>query len=286
MTSNNYVWFNGEILPRSDVRIDLEDRGYQFADGVYEVIRLYGGRPFALMPHLERLERSAAGIRINLPIEKSDLAEQILHLIERNAETEGMVYLHLTRGCAPRNHRFPADCTPTILFYTRPLAPVPAPGDAPGIKLITLPDDRWKRCWIKSIALLANVLAKDEAARAGAEEAIFIDNRIATECCSSNLFIVTGGTLVTHPVGPKVLPGITRAVLLDEAAKLGIIVEERPIHESELREAEEIFITSTTKEVQWCNDLDGRPVGQGRQGLITLGLHRALAARVAAETGA
>jgi D-alanine transaminase len=277
-TDQQLVWFNGEILPRSEVRIDVEDRGYQFADGVYEVIRLYDGRPFALMPHLQRLQRSAEAIHIRLPIPPEELARQVHRLIEQAGVQQGMVYMQITRGCAPRNHIFPG-CRPTVLFYARPLPASERPTDR-GVRLITLPDERWKRCWIKSIALLANVLAKNQAVAAGAEEAIFLDEGMATECSASNLFAIVQGRLITAPAGTKVLPGITRAYLLEIAAELGVPLEERLIPEMELRSADELFITSTTREIDWCYELDGRPVGNEKMGPVTQTLKEALSARI------
>src|SRR4051812_23149576 len=160
---NELVWINGVVSPLSAARIGVEDRGYQFADGVYEVIRLYDGRPFTLREHLERLERSAAGIRMDLGTDRDALSPEILRFLPRTGVRDGMVYLQATRGCSTRNHLFPTNCKPTLLFYARPLPPVAIPGAGEGATLHTVPDERWKRCWIKSIALLPNVMAKNEA---------------------------------------------------------------------------------------------------------------------------
>ena len=230
---SDLVWLNGEILPISEARIGVEDRGFQFADGVYEVIRLYDGKPFTLKEHLDRLERSSGGIGLALPISKKELASEIQKLLAKSGVKEGMIYLQLTRGAAPRNHVHPAKVKPTLLFHTRVLPPAPKAGLVEGIKLISVPDERWKRCWIKSIALLANVLAKNAAIAAGAYEAAFIDDGCVTECSSSNVHMLSRGTLLTHPIGPKVLPGITRAVLLEIAQELGIPAIERPFTEAE-----------------------------------------------------
>src|SRR5438552_1728262 len=215
---SEWIWINGEIVPMSEARIGVEDRGFQFADGVYEVIRLYKGRPFTLDEHLARLEKSAAGISLPMPRPAAAIKSEIHRLIDATKVGEGMIYLQLTRGHALRNHVFPADARGTLLFYARELEPLPAAVEAtPPVKIVSAPDERWKRCWIKSIALLPNVLAKNAAVAAGGDEAVFIDEGFVTECSASNLFAVIGGKLVTCPVGPKVLPGITRAVLLDEA---------------------------------------------------------------------
>lgn len=286
---SDLIWINGETIPMSEARIGVEDRGFQFADGVYEVIRLYNGKPFTLGPHLERLEKSAAGIELPLPLGREELSRQIGRLIAASGVRGGMVYLQLTRGVAPRNHVFPdaggkSSAKPTLLFYARPLPPPQDPGEGEGVKLLAVPDERWKRCWIKSIALLPNVLAKNAAVTKGFDEAVFVDNGAVTECSASNLLAVIGGKLVTHPIGSKVLPGITRAVLIECAAELALAVDERRISEEEALRAEELFITSTTREVSWVARWNERYIGQGRCGPITKRLHAALRRRVMAET--
>jgi D-alanine transaminase len=269
------VWINGQIVPMSEAKIGIEDRGFQFADGVYEVIRLYDGKAFTLDRHLQRLVNSAKGIKLAPSESASGLESEIESFVDRAAIGTGMVYLQLTRGQSERNHAFPK-CEPTLLFYVRELDPVPEPGSGPGVKLVTVADERWKRCWIKSIALLPNVLAKNEALAAGADEAVFVDDGILTECSSSNLFVVRGGRVLTHPVGSKVLPGVTRAVLLEIAPSIGVKIDERPIEEAEAINADEIFITSTTREISWASKWNGRPIGGGQCGPITLKLHQAL----------
>jgi D-alanine transaminase len=281
---SQWIWINGEIVPMSDARIGVEDRGFQFSDGVYEVIRLYNGRPFTLTPHLARLEQSCKGIQMPLPLPQEAITDAIGKIVERSGVREGMVYLQVTRGVSPRNHIYPAQPTSTALCYARELPPVPNPGEGEGVKLLSVADDRWKRCWIKSIALLADVLAKNQAVAAGADEAVFVENGVVTECSASNLFAVIGSKLVTHPVGSKVLPGITRAVLLECAAELGIEVDERPLREEEATRANELFITSTTREVSWVARWNDRYIGQARCGPMTLRLHRALQQRVRQET--
>jgi D-alanine transaminase len=268
------IWINGETMPLSEARISVEDRGFQFADGVYEVIRLYNNKPFALDAHLRRLEKSAGGIQLALP-GAVDLKSEITRFLPRAPQRDGMIYLQLTRGVAQRNHAFP-ESKPTLLFYTRALPALPEPSAAEGVKLLSVPDERWKRCWIKSIALLPNVLAKNQALASGADEAVFIDGAIVTECSASNFFAVAAGRLVTHPVGAKVLPGITRDVLLEIAPTLGVAVEERPLREEEVQDADELFITSTTREISWVKSGNNRQVRPGRLGPITAKLHAAL----------
>jgi D-alanine transaminase len=280
----DWIWINGEIIPMADARIGVEDRGFQFADGVYEVIRLYGRKPFTLDQHLDRLSQSAQGIELPVPLNRPTLASEIAKLIAKSDVGDGMIYLQLTRGAAPRNHLFPENAKPTLLFYARPLPPPQLPGEGEGVKLVAVPDDRWKRCWVKSIALLPNVLAKNKAVAAGADEAVFVDGGVVTECSASNLFAVIGGKLVTHPVGSKVLPGITRAVLLECAETLNIQVDERAFVEEEAIRASELFITSTTREVSWVARWNDRYIGQARCGPMTFALHQELRRRVVAQT--
>jgi D-alanine transaminase len=283
---NELIWLNGEVVPMSEARVGVEDRGYQFADGVYEVVRLYDGRPFTLREHLDRLERSAADIRIAPPMPKAQLAGEIEKFLPRAGVKDGMIYLQLTRGCAARNHVFPQPpCRPTLLFYVRPLPPVAAPGTGPGVKLLSVADERWNRCWIKSIALLANVLAKNEAVDKGCDEAVFVQDGFVSECSASNFFAVAGGKVITHPVGPKVLPGITRMVLMGIAKGLEVPFVERPVSEAEALAADEVFITSTTREISWVGEWNGRKIGSGACGPVSLKLHRAMQERVREETG-
>ena len=281
---NELIWINGEVMRLADAKVGVEDRGYQFADGVYEVIRLYDGRPFTLREHLDRLEKSAAGIRMTLPMPPAALALEVLQFVPRAKVRDGMVYLQATRGCAARNHVFPKHCKPTVLFYVRELAPLDEPGEADGAALHTVPDERWRKCWIKSIALLPNVLAKNDAVAAGADEAVFVEGGVVSECSASNLFVVRGGKVMTHPVGPNVLPGITRAVLQQVAKQVGVEWVERPLRFDEAQGADEVFITSTTREISWVSKWDGKSVGGAKCGPVTLTLHRALRERVLQET--
>ena len=274
------VWINGESMSLADACISVEDRGFQFAEGVYEVVRIYDGTPFALRQHLERLEHSRIAIDLTSPIAINDLELEIFHLTRRSRVLNGSLYIQLTRGSAPRNHLYPAVAKPTLLFYIRELNSVAPAGSTSGCSLISVPDERWHRCWIKSISLLANTLARNAAAAAGADEAAFVDDGLVTECSSSNLFAVIDGSLVTAPVGPRVLPGITRAVLLELAAALHIPVQQRALRYAEALNADEIFITSTLREVGWVSRWDGQTIGDGCCGPTTLRLQKAFLERI------
>jgi D-alanine transaminase len=276
---------NGKTMSMADAKVGVEDRGYQFADGVYEVIHIYNGRPFTLSEHLQRLERSCEGVRLGKVFDCPTLARQITLFVEDHGPAEGMVYLQITRGEAPRGHVFPKHWEPTILFYCRPLPGVAAPGAGRGIKLHTVADERWHKCWIKSIALLANILAKNEAVDAGADEAVFVDNGLITECSTSNFFAIINNQLVTHPVGSKVLPGVTRLVLLQIAREIGIPVAERPLQEAEARSASEVFICNTTHELEWVSTWDGK-IQSKQCGAVTRQLHEAYCRRVRRDTAA
>ena len=278
------AYFNGAIVPMSQAHVGVEDRGFQFADGVYEVVRFYNGRTFTLREHMERLQRSAEGISLALPMSIEKIGEAICDFMPRCGLRDGTIYLQLTRGVAPRNHLFPKTPTSTLLFYAKPLPPQNEPGQGEGVKLLAVEDERWKRCWVKSIGLIGHILAKNEAAAKGYDEAAFVEHGIVSECSSSNLFAVLGGKLITHPVGAKVLPGITRLVVLQCAEQLGIKVEERPLREEEVQRADELFITSTTREIAWVARWNERYVGQGKCGAMTIKLHRGVRDRVRAET--
>jgi D-alanine transaminase len=219
-----------------------------------------------------------------MPMAEATLKAEIAKLIAESGVGEGMIYLQLTRGHAPRNHVFPKTAGSTLLFYARPLEPLPPVESNPAVTLLTVEDERWRRCWVQSIALLPNVLAKNAAVAAGADEAVFVENGLVSECSASNFFAVIGGRLVTHPVGPKVLPGITRAVLFECAREVGVAVEERPLTLAEAKAADEVFITSTTREISPVGTWDGQAVAA--RGDVRLKLHRAFRERIARETKA
>lgn len=266
--SSVYVYLDGDFLPYDQARIPVEDRGFMFADGVYEVIKSYRGRPLRLAEHLDRLARSCREVRLPLPA--ADLAGIAQELMTRNRLTavDATIYIQLTRGVAPRNHIFPAQTTPTVLVICRPAPPSAAAAHPEGVAAITVPDTRWRRCDIKAIGLLPNVLAKQQAAEAGAYEALFVRDGWAVEGSSSNLFAVIAGQLTTHPATSDILHGITRAIALELAMEMGIPVCERPLPLAELKTASEVFFASTVAELAPVVQLDGQSIGAGRPGPV------------------
>jgi D-alanine transaminase len=271
------VYLNGSYLPGDQASISVEDRGYLFADGVYEVVRIIRGTPHLMDEHLARM---AAGLR-ELRIEfdgVGKLGAVASRLIEENRlhDDDATLYLQVTRGAAPRKHAFPAPGTPpTVLALARRYTPHPASYYEEGVSVITVPDIRWARCDIKSIALLPNVLANQQAHEAGAHEALLVRDGVVLEGSQSNLFAVRDGVLITYPRCNYILPGITRELVLRIASRLGIPTSEAPIYFDQLHRQDELFLTGTTTEVMPITVVDGRPVGGGAPGPIT---HRLLAA--------
>lgn len=280
MTRAAYV--NGRFVPLAAATIGIEERGLQFAHGVYEVLKAVGGRLVDLDRHLERLERSAAAIEVPLPMSRGALVLLLEELLRRNRLRDAAVYVQVSAGVAPRNHAWPPGLRPSLVATVRPARFPTAAEMASGVRVITMPDERWARCDIKSIALLPNVLAKQRAAAAGCREAWLIDrDGLVTEGASSNAWIVDrDGTLVTRPLGPAILGGVTRAVLLELARAHGIAVAERPFRLEEAQAAREAFLTSTTSLVLPVTEIDGRPIANGRPGSLTLRLARLYAAHV------
>lgn len=254
---------NGEYLPLDEVRIPALDRGFIFGDAVYEVIPVYGGGLFRLEAHLQRLENSMAAIRIDNPYSRERWRELLGTLVARNGGGEQSVYLQVTRGVAPRNHAFPAGATPTVFAMSRSAERGHAPKP---MRAITREDFRWQRCDIKSTALLANVLLRQEALDAGADEAVLLRGGQLTEGAATNVFVVRGGRAVTPPRSHLILPGITRDVVVELLAGAGLPVAEVPVSEAELRGADEIWLTSSTTEVAPVVELDGQPLGTDRPG--------------------
>jgi D-alanine transaminase len=268
MTRIAYV--NGEFVPLAEARISVLDRGFVFADGIYEVSAVLGGKLVDNDSHLNRLERSVGEIRLALPVSRARLVEIERELIRRNGLDEGMVYMQVTRGAADREFTFPKEApTPTLVAFTQAKGIVASPAAKTGIKVKTVPDLRWARCDIKSVALLAQVLAKQAAAEAGCQEAWMVKDGFVTEGGSSSAFIVTrDNVVVTRPNSNAVLPGCTRKALLALAAEGRISVEERLFSVEEALGAAEAFMTSASTFVYPIVEIDGRPVGAGKPGPV------------------
>lgn len=262
------AYVNGEFLPLERAMIHVEDRGFQFADSVYEVVRTYHGKPFAVDEHLARLFRSLESIRLPHKFTTSQLHSLIEEAAKRAAFPEAVIYLQVTRGRAPRHRGFPAKSEPTLVITVRELRST-AHLREQGVRVITVPDIRWTRCDIKSVALLANVLAYQAAKDAGANDALFVESDdTVNEATAGNVFVVIGGELVTSPKGPEILPGVTREKILQAARAAGISTREARISKAELYRAEEIFLTSTTSEVVPVIEVDGKKIGPGKPGPI------------------
>jgi D-alanine transaminase len=267
------VYLNGAFLPPEQAQISVFDRGFVFADGVYEVIPAYGGRPFRLPQHLARLDNSLAGIRLSNPLSAREWRTVFTRLVEAGGGGDQSVYLQVTRGPAERDHAFPKQIAPTVFAYSQTLKyPEPALLTV-GVAAITVPDIRWQRCDIKAIALLPNVLMRQQAIEQGVAEAILLRDGRMTEGSASNIFVVLKGTLVTPPKGPFILPGVTRDLALELAHAHGLACEERTVTESELRSAGEVMLSSSTKELLPITRLDGKPVGSGKPGPLHARLH-------------
>jgi D-alanine transaminase len=267
------VYLNGAFLPSEQAQVSVFDRGFVFADGVYEVIPAYGSRLFRLPQHLARLDNSLAGIRLPNPLAARDWQTMFTRLVEAGGAADQSVYLQVTRGRAERDHAFPKQITPTVFAYSQALK-YPEPAQlAAGVAAITVPDIRWQRCDIKAIALLPNVLMRQQATEQGAAEAILLRDGRMTEGAASNIFLVLKGTLVTPPKGPFILPGVTRDLALELARAHGLACEERAVTDSELRSAEELMLSSSTKELLPITRLDGKPVGSGQPGPLHARLH-------------
>jgi D-alanine transaminase len=272
------AYVNGRYRPLRDAHVHIEDRGYQFADGVYEVCEVRDGRLVDERRHLERLQRSLSELRIRLPMSPGALSVVLHETVRRNRVRDGIVYLQITRGAARRDHAFPSpDTPPAVVVTARTLDRDKGERAArEGIAVITVPDQRWPRVDIKSVALLPNVLAKQAAREQGAREAWLVDTQgFVTEGSSSNAWIVTADRkLVTRPADTGILRGISRTVLLDAIRAQGLALEERPFTVAEAADAREAFVTSASQIVLPVVKIDGKPVGSGAPGPVAATLRR------------
>lgn len=277
------AYLNGTIMPVNEAMVPIEDRGYQFGDGVYEYIASYQGRLFMLDAHLDRLERSMRELGY-VPLDRAQLAAAIADLFEQAGYPRAGIYIQITRGAAPRNHAYTDDLTHQVVMTIRAIQEVPASMRAEGAVVITVQDTRWGRCDIKTIQLLSNSMAKQRALASGCNDAIFVsDGGTVREGTSSNVFVVKNGGLLTHPLTPNILPGITRMVIIDICQEIGLAVAETFFDTETLYGADEVFLTGTVTEVLPVVTIDDNPIGTGKVGPITKRLYEALRRRALAD---
>jgi len=269
----NIVYLNGSFIPKEEASVSVMDRGFLFADGVYEVIPVYSGKLFRLDEHLSRLQRSLDAIRLQAPFKPEEWQAMLCELVDKNGGGNQALYLQVTRGIENiRDHRFPDQVKPTVFAMSNPITK-PSGKDlkhildnTPGISTITTKDIRWDRCDIKSISLLPNILLRQQALDAGAQEALLIKNGYLTEGAASNCFVIKDGVIFTPPKNKLILGGITRDLIIELARKNQIDCKEVPINEATLNNADEIWISSSTKEIVPVVELDNKAVGQGKVG--------------------
>jgi len=270
------AYLNGEIIPIEKAMVPIEDRGYQFGDGVYEFVASYEGRLFMLEEHLDRLERSLRELLYD-PIPRETIRRAVVGLFNQSGYPRAGIYIQVSRGVAPRNHAIAPGMAPQIVMTIRAVKELPEALRTKGATAITVRDTRWGRCDIKTIQLLSNSLAKQKALDSGCNDAIFVSNQnVVREGTSSNLFIVVGERLLTHPLTPNILPGITRLAILKICQEAGLAVQETFFETEELYGADEVFLTGTVTEVLPIVRIDGKPIGDGAVGSITRRLYKLL----------
>ena len=262
------VFLNGEFLPLANAKVSVLDRGFVFGDGVYEVVPVYSKVPFRLEEHLARLERSLAAVGIRDPYTREQWRGFIGGIVERQSFEDQAVYFQVTRGVAKRDHAFPSHAEPTVFMMSNPLVPPAAALVEAGAAAITARDNRWLRCDIKSISLIGNCLLRQLSAEADAAETILFRDGKLTEASASNVFIVKGGVIQSPPKNELILPGVTYDVAVELARADGLPLEFREVTEADVRAADEIWVTSSSKEVLAIVRLDGAPVGDGRPGPV------------------
>lgn len=281
----NTVFVNGSYVPKQEATISVFDRGFIFGDGVYEVVPVIAGKMVDKAYFIERLARSLGELEIEWPCSRDDVLAMLNELITRNALIEGMVYLQITRGIADRDFAFPADITSSIVAFSSELTLIDNPAARTGIPVMTTPDLRWKRRDIKSVNLLGQVLAKQNAVTRGGKEGWMIENGVITEGVSSSAYIVKDQVIITRPLSNEILPGIRRRTLLELCEKEGITLEQRLFTLDEALAADEAFISSATTIVLPVVSIDGSTIGTGEPGPITQKLRALYLARLKAEAG-
>ncbi|WP_455385075.1 D-amino acid aminotransferase [Acidihalobacter prosperus] len=268
------VYLDGRFVPIGDARVSVLDRGFLFGDGVYEVVPVYGGHLFRLGQHLDRLAASLAAVGIADPYDRAEWEALFVEMARRAGPGDHSVYLQITRGAdVRRDHVYPPDLKPTVFAMSSPLSGPPAEQLARGVSVRTLEDIRWDRCDIKAVTLLANVMLRQAAREAGADDAVLLRHGFALEGTASSLFMVHDGVLFTPPKSRHLLPGVTRDLVLELAEANGLAWREESIPETVLRRADEIWLTSSTREVMPVTRLDGEPVGDGMPGAVWKRMH-------------
>jgi D-alanine transaminase len=268
------VFLNGKFLPIEEARVPVLDRGFIFGDGVYELVPVYSRVPFRIEEHLARLERSLAETRIRNPYSRAEWRDIIAQLVAKQPFEDQGVYFQVTRGVAKRDHAFPKDATPTVFVMANPLVNPPREAVERGAEAVSAVDNRWHRCDIKSISLLGNILLRQLSADEGAAETILFRDGHLTEAAACNVFVVRGGVIQCPPKTNLILPGITYDVVLELAQSAQLPLEVRAVSEQETRTADEIWVTSSSKEVLAIVKLDGKPVGDGRPGPAFRRMHQ------------
>ena len=260
-------------MPVEEARVPVLDRGFIFGDGVYELIPVYSRVPFRMDEHLARLERSLAAVRIRNPYSRAEWRDIILQLVAKQGFEDQGVYFQVTRGVAKRDHAFPKDSVPTVFIMSNPLVNPPQELVERGAAALSAVDDRWRRCDIKSISLIGNCLLRQVSADAGAAETILFRDGKLTEASASNVFVVKGGVILSPPKSNLILPGITYDVIAEIAQAAGLPLEYRDVSEAEVRSADEVWVTSSSKEVLAIVTLDGQPVAGGKPGPVFRRVH-------------
>jgi D-alanine transaminase len=267
------VFLNGKFMPIEQAQVPVLDRGFIFGDGIYELVPVYSRIPFRLDEHLARLERNLAAVRIRNPYSRAEWRDIIVQLVAKQPFEDQGVYFQVTRGVAKRDHAFPKDAVPTVFLMSNPLVTPPQELVERGAAAVTAVDDRWLHCDIKSISLIGNCLLRQVSADAGAAETILFRDGRLTEASASNVFIVKRGAVLSPPKSSLILPGITYDVVAELAQAAGLPLEFRPVAEAEVRGADELWVTSSSKEVLAIVTLDGRPVGDGKPGPVFRRMH-------------
>jgi D-alanine transaminase len=268
MANSEFVYLNGELLRHADAKVSVEDRGFNFADGIYEVVRVTAGTPFRVEAHLDRFEGGARALEIDLPLARDGVRDAMVEVIRANRIAEGTVYVQLTRGAAPRSHAFPEGAKPSLVMLARPHAGPDEDSLESGVAVVTAPDLRWGYCEVKTIGLLPNVIAYQHARSEGCFEALLVRDGAVTEGAHTSAFCVRGRTVYTHPID-NILPAITRRFLIDALRSERVEVVEAGVPVDEFRAADEVFLTGTTTEVTPVVSIDGEPVKKGKPGKLT-----------------